>query len=378
MPLNQPPAVLFLGSTYAGHGTRFSNLKSNTASDKRIIAEYRSVTGWQPDGAFERLGIIPRPIAGRLRALREAAPFASIPRPDVIWLSATEVVAPYLWSQAGTLRRPVVVDLDATSTQLDSMAPWYFGRPPKGRLRRKASLLNESVVRRFASAFTPWSQWAASGLRSEGVPAERIHVIPPGVDLCAWRPAPRRVVGPDSGPLRLLFVGSDFERKGGDMLLDVLRGPLGTQLELDVVTRDNVVTQRNVRVHRAEPNTDALKTLYARADLFVMPTRAECFGIAAVEAMACGLPVIIGDVGGTRDIVDCGVSGWVIEPTTTALHRVLSTAIRDSNRLRSMGSAARRVAEQRFDGTRNDRLVVDLLCQVAQDRREAGRSGEAR
>ena len=68
------------------------------------------------------------------------------------------------------------------------------------------------------------------------------------------------------------------------------------------------------RVHRAEANSPLLRQLYADADLFVMPTRAEAFGIVTVEAMASGLPVIVGDVGGGRSIVDHGKTGWLIPP----------------------------------------------------------------
>jgi glycosyltransferase involved in cell wall biosynthesis len=104
-----------------------------------------------------------------------------------------------------------------------------------------------------------------------------------------------------------------------------------------------------------------LRDLYRNADLFVLPTRAECFGIAAVEAMASGLPVIFGDVGAARDIVDDGETGWLIEPTAEALARALEYALDRREQLPHMGRRAREVAEERFDGARNDARLVDLL-----------------
>ena len=51
--------------------------------------------------------------------------------------------------------------------------------------------------------------------------------------------------------------------------------------------------------------------LYQQADVFVLPSLAEAFGIATVEAMGCGLPVVVSDAGGTADIVDPGVNGYI-------------------------------------------------------------------
>jgi len=101
-----PPVVLFLGKEYAGHRTRFMNLRDHTVADGRIRPEYRNVSGWVTNGWLERVRILPPAIRGRMRATLEAAPVARFPRPDVIWSSADEVLAPYFWTQLGPLRRP--------------------------------------------------------------------------------------------------------------------------------------------------------------------------------------------------------------------------------------------------------------------------------
>jgi glycosyltransferase involved in cell wall biosynthesis len=162
-----------------------------------------------------------------------------------------------------------------------------------------------------------------------------------------------------------LFVGGNFERKGGDILLDVYRSRFADRCELDIVTPEAVEGGAGIRVHRAEPNSPVLRDLYERADLFVLPTRAECFGIATVEAMASGLPAIVGDVCAARDIVQEGVTGWLVEPTGTALARALEHALEHHARLPEMGRRARIVAEHRFDGRQNDARLVDLLLREA-------------
>jgi glycosyltransferase involved in cell wall biosynthesis len=121
-----------------------------------------------------------------------------------------------------------------------------------------------------------------------------------------------------------------------------------------------------VSVHRVGPNSSELRELYGRADLFVLPTRAECFGLAAVEALASGVPVLMTDTGGTSDIVDHGETGWLIRPTTADLVAALESAIANRADLPRVGRRARQTAEERFDGRRNAGHVVDLLLDLAE------------
>jgi glycosyltransferase involved in cell wall biosynthesis len=277
----------------------------------------------------------------------------------------------------GPLRRPLALDFDYTLEQQESLAHVYYNRPARRGLRYALTRLHERLVWRYVSLFTPWSRWAADSLVRQGVDPARIRVQPPGVDLQAWQPSQERQRRSDE-PMRLLFVGGDFTRKGGQILVDVLHARDDDRFELDIVTRDDVPSAGRIRVHRAEPNSPELRELYARADLFVLPTRAEAFGIATVEAMASGLPVIVSDVGGARDIVDDGETGWLIEPNADALGRALDAAHEQREQLPGMGARARAVAEQRFDGRRNDGVIVDMLLEEvaqARTRKETARRG---
>jgi glycosyltransferase involved in cell wall biosynthesis len=358
-----PPRVLFLGSTYAGHKTRFANLERHLQHDDRISSEFGSVSGWKVGGLIEGASFIPRGLRGRIRGFMEAAPFAQVPRPEVIWTSAGEVITPYLWSQIAPLRRPLVLDLDATWDQLEEMAPHYKGRPPASGMRREAQAFRHSLLWRSVSLFTPWSHWAADGLRRHGIEEDRIQVIPPGVDLDLWRPATR--TAPIDRPIRLLFVGGDFRRKGGDLLLDVMRSPLGSSFKLDIVTRDHAGEAPNTRIHRFEPNEPGLRDLYSKADLFVLPSRAECFGIATIEAMASGLPVLASDIGGARDIVDEGHTGWLVKPSLQDVAAGLNRIIESRSLLPGLGIGAAARARTMFDGKKNDQAVLEIILGLA-------------
>lgn len=366
----QRPRALFVGVSYLGHRTRFMNLRAHAGPDARIEPEFHLVTRWSDDGQV-RIGRLPEGLSGRLRAFAGARSLGRIPRPDVVWTNAANELGIYAWAGWGRLRRPLVLDLDGTPAQLEEMAPAYRGGTPRQGLARSTRQAWQRLAWSAVTHFAPISRWAADGLEREGIPRDRISVIPAGVDLEAWRPAP-----PRRNPVpRLLFVGGDFERKGGDLLLDVVRHTLAGRVRVDVVTYGSPSVPPGVRVHRAEPNSPKLRALYREADLFVLPTRGDCCPVVAIEAMAAGLPVIIGDVGATREIVDDGETGWVVKPDAGALARVLDHAIRDPSRLEAMGARARSVAEVRFDGARNDRMLVDLLLRLHESRRVVGTPG---
>jgi len=364
-----PLRALFLGSGYAGHSTRFENLRGHIGDDPRLDSSWRLVTGWRHGGIVERIPGLPRGVKGRARAASELLPLLSWPRPDVIWSSAGSTdLALLAWSFGGPFDRPFVLDLDWTLDQREEFAPWYYGRPPRTGLFARMNRARESAVWRNVTMFTPWSEWAADALRRRGVEESRIHVLPPGVDVEYWKPEAERnaldEASPDR-PLRLLFVGGDFRRKGGELLLEVMRSPLGERLQLDIVTREEVPSTPNVTVHRLNPNTPELRALYQRADLFILPSLAECFGIATIEAMATGLPVVVSDRGASREIVEHGRSGWLIEPTAQDLADRLSAILSNLSGLQGMGAQARATAVAHFNGVTNDARVADLLCDLS-------------
>jgi len=313
--------------------------------------------------------------AGRLDVLflgLSAGAMGKLPRPDVTWTAAGEVTLPWSWSQAGPLRRPLIRDLDATFDQMEATAELYWKRRPRKGVRLAASRAVERGVWRNATMFTPWSRWAADGLRAAGIPDERICVLPPGIELDYWRTAPR--TAPRDRPIRLLFVGGDFERKGGPLLVDAVRASEAGTFELDIVTRDPAAADDSrIRVHRAEPEDALLQRLYRDADAFVLPTRAECFGIAAVEALAAGLPVVMGDVGGAADIVDDGRCGWRIAPTREGVEGGLAKLIAAREQLPALGAEAEAKARRSFDARDTCARLLDLIVRLGEERRRGKR-----
>jgi len=149
-----------------------------------------------------------------------------------------------------------------------------------------------------------------------GFPADRIHVIHNGVDCERFRPPAHK---PASAGIRLLFVGTGFERKGLPFAIEAL-ARLPPHIELHVVGKGNIaryqrlagVTGAGDRVHFLGKDQD-MPTLYQRADVLVHPAIYEPFANVCMEAMACGLPVVTSRINGVSEVIEPGKNGAIVE-----------------------------------------------------------------
>lgn len=263
----------------------------------------------------------------------------------------------------GLMKRvPTIVSLDATPRNLDLVGSGY-GHRTNGR---QVEALKANVNRRAmlaATALVTWNRWAAESLVSDyGVPASRIHVIAPGVDLDLFRPNP----GPRApGPVRVLFVGGDFVRKGGVDLLDAMGAVPNAEIDIvtggaDVPARPGVVC----RVHRGlAPQSAQLLELYRSADIFALPSHSDCLPQVLAEAAASGLPIVCTRSGAMPEVVHDGENGLLVADRSP---RELAGALRrlagDPELRRRFGKAGRALAEGEHDAARNNRRIFGLMA----------------
>jgi glycosyltransferase involved in cell wall biosynthesis len=118
-----------------------------------------------------------------------------------------------------------------------------------------------------------------------------------------------------------------------------------------------------VWVHRGlSHDRDFLHRLFLEADLFVLPTLADCTPLAITEAMACGLPVVSTRLAAIPEQVVHGETGLLVPPGDPgALARAVGALLDDPARRRDLGSGGRARAERFYDGRRNARILLDLL-----------------
>lgn len=276
---------------------------------------------------------------------------------------------------AGSVMRvvPTVVSMDATPRNFDSLWESY-GHGRQGALIERAKLEVNRKAFTAAGAIVTWSQWAAASVtRDYGVPEEKVHVIPPGVDVGRFRPGRQN----NEGAPRILFVGADFTRKGGDDLLAAMR-QIGDLAELDIVTScppRSLPPSARVHVGLSHDSHDLFE-LYERADIFALPSRGECFGLVFAEALASGLPVVACNVGAVSEMVVDGYNGLLVPPgSPTELATALRTLIERSDLRRSMGERGLRMAQRGHDAGRNCGLILDLMAKISSVRGSKPESG---
>jgi glycosyltransferase involved in cell wall biosynthesis len=265
----------------------------------------------------------------------------------------------------GPMKRiPCVLMIDATAGQFTALE--YLG--PRDRfsarqLRLIARLERRSI--RAAAAVVAWSDWNATALREEyGEAAARLEVIHPGLDVAWWVQASReRPQRPADEPLRVLFVGNDVERKGIGTLIDAVAALDGAAL-LDVVSGDEIAAHDFVTVyHGVQAGTEELRSLYAGADVFALPTRADAVPWAVLEAMAAGLPVIASDVGAIAELL--GGSGEVVPPGDAAALAAALRRLRQPELRRALGQRAQERVRDHYDSAVQTPRLVGLLRDVA-------------
>jgi glycosyltransferase involved in cell wall biosynthesis len=362
-----PYSVGFIMEQTLGHVTHDRNLRRWAASDRDVAPEWIEVP-FSPGDRWSRLPIVRSnwSIRASLLARKRVNAAMSRTRFDALMFH-TQVAA--LFSREVMQRVPTVVSLDATPLNLDTVGLAYNHWPSKSPL---VEALKNSLNRRvFHSArhLIAWCDWAKGSLvENYGVDSDKITVIPPGIDLEKWR-FDRGAASTNDRPIRLLFVGGDFQRKGGEFLLKAFREKLAERCELDIVTRDDVDTMgsERIRVHRGlQANSPELMELYARADIFVFPTLGDCLPIAVMEAMAAGLPVVSTHVGALREEVIDGVTGMLIPPGDSGpVGDSVKALVDDASMRYEMGRAGRERALQKFDGSVNYREVLRVVKRCA-------------
>lgn len=188
--------------------------------------------------------------------------------------------------------------------------------------------------------------------RSEGV-----HVIPPGVDPDQFHPAwiaehrepLREEMGIGPSEMVVLFVGSEFRRKGLGLLIPAI----GPGMRLVVVGQGErlehyrrMAAERGIgdRIHFTGLVKSDVRRFYAIADVVALPSLSDAFGMSILEGMACGIPVVTSPCAGVSSLISPGKNGFVAADSVglaSALTRLLDPSLR-----RSLGAAALRTAEE--------------------------------
>ncbi len=244
---------------------------------------------------------------------------------------------------------PLLYVTDATAALLNS----YY--PQRQKLSEEDSRFlqdcEEITVARSDATMVP-TQWAADSLLQDyGAEASRVHIFEWGGNLDSLPDLSETPRVRSEGPLRFLFVGLDWDRKGGDVAAETVEmlQSSGVPAQLTVVGSAIPKEHRSPHVrsvgmlNRANPDESAqLDQLFQSADFYIHPARAECYGHVLCEALGFGVPVLAANTGGVSQCVMDGETGLLVPPETPAaeyaneVRRLLS----DANLLEDMRTNA--------------------------------------
>jgi glycosyltransferase involved in cell wall biosynthesis len=281
------------------------------------------------------------------------------------------------------------------------MQPWEFGSLPRTWL---------PALRR-ADEFWAYSQAVRHCYLDAGVPADRVHIIPLGVDPTVFRLGVEPYALPLSRSLRFLFVGGTIWRKGFDILLNAYAAAFSTADDVCLVVQDfgtdsfyrGQTAGSMIEAIRSKPGAPAilylnraldwteLAGLYSACDCLVHPYRGEGFALPVIEAMACGLPVIVTGAGPALDYAGEGTAylvaarrselpnnrvgdietiarPWVWEPDRASLVEQLRRVASHREEARAKGLAASAWIHGRFTWEQSADAVEARLWALTQGR----------
>jgi len=346
-----------------GHVAYGMGLRQALASRDDIELEWIEIP-FEP-GSFGKLPLVGRnwTLRGSERAYRAIAAAQRQKPLDGLFIH-TQTIA--LFSGPHMAKIPTLLSLDATPMNYDELAGAYNDGVDSAPIERAKLWAHRAVMKR-AAAFTVWSDWAKHSLvKYYGAPADKVSVLHPGTVIASF-PEPRARQPRSDKPLNVLFVGGDFPRKGGDLLLDTVREHFRGRVELHLVTGADVQSGDGVFVHRGvKPLSPELLRRFSEADVFVLPTRGDCLAMVLGESMAACLPIITTRVGAHAEAVEDGRSGFLIDKDdAAALRDRIDRLERDRALCFDMGMRSREIGEARFSMDKNANRIADILLSIA-------------
>ncbi|HEY4573759.1 MAG TPA: glycosyltransferase family 4 protein, partial [Thermoanaerobaculia bacterium] len=245
-------------------------------------------------------------------------------------------------------RRGIATLLDAPSIH-HAAQDRLHGTTDSPALHRRIVAVKDAEIA-LADHVLTVSELARETYLEAGVPPEKVHAVPLGADLELFSPDGER----KDGSFTFLFSGATIHRKGFDLLLEAfdrvraahpavrlrLAGPRGDAAHL--LDRRGL---EGIDVLGPMPQP-ALAAELRRADLLVLPSRNDSYGMVVAEALASGTPVLVSEMVGARDLVSEGKTGWVVPVGDAAsLAERMAWCAAHPQAVRALSGDCRRAAE---------------------------------
>lgn len=274
---------------------------------------------------------------------------------EVLFVSASSQLIAYLKTDI-----PIIYMTDATFKQLQGYYP-YFSNLAEYNIRQGIELDKRAFVK--ASHCMLASEWNKNSANIDyGIDPGKISVIPCGANLDLI-PDPVELNMTVSDQCRLLFMGVEWKRKGGDIALETFRllKQKGINPHLDIigcVPPHDLSAEKNITItpfldKNKEEDLLQLHKIFLQTDFLLLPSRAECAGVVFSEASAYGIPSITTETGGVTSYVQDGINGYALsfDADANAYSEIISTLYNDKAQLEELKKSCRQYYDSKLNWT---------------------------
>ena len=271
---------------------------------------------------------------------------------DVLFVSASSQLVAYLKTDI-----PVIYMTDATFQQIQGYYP-YFSNLAGYNIRQGIELDKKAFHK--ATHCMLASEWNKnSAVYDYGINSEKISVVPCGANMDII-PASEDLLPYTDGPFRLLFLGVEWDRKGGDIALEAFRLLQGKGIKVHLhiigcVPPHDLSHEKNITVipflnKNKEDDFQQLHKIFLETTILFLPTRAECAGVVFSEASAYGVPSVTTDTGGVTTYVNNDVNGYTLayEDGPGKYASLLEKILSDKGLLNRLKISSRKYYEEKF------------------------------
>ncbi len=263
---------------------------------------------------------------------------------------------------------PIVHLTDATYAQ---MVEYYDGFDISERFNSNANTVQRLAYEKSSQIIFA-SKWAAdSALADYGVPIDKTNIAEFGPNFDppqSFDPAPSKAI-------KMLFVGKDWKRKGGEIAVETFEvlERMGMDVSLTIVgcrPPDGTPTHPKIEII---PFAENIHRYYRDSNVFLLPTRAECAGIVFSEASSFALPCFTTDTGGIGNYVENGFNGYRLELNATGLDfaKTILDEFGDADGFMELRKGARRKFERDLNWevwmARFDKVASKALSRLSPD-----------
>jgi glycosyltransferase involved in cell wall biosynthesis len=269
---------------------------------------------------------------------------------------------------------PIIYASDATFALLHNYYPGFSNLISMSV--REGNLIEKYAIDKSSFILYP-SKWAAkSAVNHYKVDEEKIRVYPYGPNIDDVPHYNKKLIlKKESSKIKLLFLGVDWQRKGGDIavetLLELKNMGIDTELTVCGCILPKNIKHENINVipfldKNDKKQRNKLNQLLTYSDFLLFPTRAECFGIVFCEANAFGLPVLATRTGGLEELIEEGENGFLFDIDARGIDyaQKIYSVISDKLLYYNLRQSSRLIYEDKYNWDSWGKKVNQLLKQM--------------